>query len=227
MYPCTGPSSSACPRGRRRSSIPMHAPDDTNRTVDYSFGGEDRGGDRATARASAGRWSSSSRQKGCSVAACDLNADTVAETVTLAGRPPAPWSPATSATSPPRNRCRGSATSCPGSTPACTSTWCSATRVSPAATASSAASSGTAGGMAARLCHPLLGRVRPRPGIPAAAHRQRRRRLGQHQRIERLRATYGRGKPGSATSTAEFAAEGFTEALIEGLRVASRSGSPS
>ena len=62
--------------------------------------------------------------QGCSVAACDLNPDTVAVTAATAWQPPRPASrsPVMPVTSPTRRRSSGSAMNCSSSTPAITST---------------------------------------------------------------------------------------------------------
>ena len=74
--------------------------------------------------------------QGCSVAACDLNPDSVAVTAATAwaAAPPGVAVTGHAVTSPTRRRSYGSAMSCSTSTPAITSTWSSATRAWPAAT---------------------------------------------------------------------------------------------
>src|ERR1035441_1638399 len=159
--------------------------------------------------------------EGCSVAACDLNADTVAETVTLAGRPP---------------RTLVSGHVCDVSVEEQVLRFRDEllqqhARVHVNLVFSSAGISGGHSFLGsllgdsreewervfairwwgvyycARVFLPLL--IASGDGV-----------LVNTSGMNGFWATYGPGKPGSAISTAEFAVKGFTEALIEELRVA-------
>ena len=155
--------------------------------------------------------------QGCSVAACDLNADAVAETAALAraGAPPGVGSPAMPATSPTRRRCCGSATRCWPSTPS-----------DHVDLVFSNAGIGGGGSFVndrredwertfavdwwgvyycARAFLPLL--IASGDGV-----------LVNTSSVNGFWATLGPGMPNTAYSTAKFAVKGFTEALIEDLR---------
>ena len=130
--------------------------------------------------------------QGCSVAACDLNADTVAETAATAR-----------AGAPPGVQVTGHA--CDVSDEAQVLRFRDELLEQHASdhvnlVFSNAGIGGgesfvkdSRGGVGAHLRHRLVGRVLLRPRVPAAADRQRRRRAGQHQQRERVLGVAGPG----------------------------------
>ena len=197
----------------------MRARDDTTRAVD-SFVGKlavVTGGGSGIGRELVLQLAA----QGCSVAACDLNADTVAETVTLAGRPP-------------RTLVTGHVCDVSAEEQVLRFRDELLQQHARAHVNLVFSNAGISGGHSfigsfigdsrnewervfairwwgvyycARVFLPLL--IASGDGV-----------LVNTSGMNGFWATYGPGKPGSAISTAEFAVKGFTEELIEELRVA-------